>query len=308
METNMHNTLEIAYIGLESAQPEQVAVYLTDIVGLMPSTAMPDGSPAWRADGKAYRLWVQAGSRNDAICVGFEVANADALHATVARLEGVGLRVAQGTAADKAARRVQELVRVTAPWGVDIELVTGLAEASVPFASPHFPDGFVTRGQGFGHAVFAVNGEVYEQSRRFALEGLGMRLSDWLRMPLGGGMEMQVSFFHCNPRHHSLAIACVPGPAPAQRLHHINFEVSQVQDVGQAYDRALQARATFANTLGQHVNDEMVSFYTTGPDGWRVEIGATGRVVGADWSDVREYDQISRWGHQPPEVLTGLLS
>lgn len=304
----MNPALEIAYVGLESPAPESLSAYLQDVVGLMPGQALPDGARAWRNDHKAHRLWVRPGPRQDAVCIGFEAADAQAWQAAVDRLKGQGHPVAIATDAEAAQRRVRALALTRAPWGVDIELVHGLAEAGTPFASPHFPRGFVTDGQGFGHAVFAMSADVYEAARRFAIEGLGMRLSDWLRLPLGPGAEMHVSFLHCNPRHHSLALACVPGPMPPQVLHHLNVEVASVEDVGRALERALQNRTPLANTLGQHDNDAMVSFYSISPDGWRMEIGATGRVVGPDWSDVREYDRISRWGHQPPEVLSALLT
>ena len=304
----MHGYLEIAYVGLESPDPAALGRYLSDVVGLMPGQPLADGSPTWRDDHKAHRLWVRQGPRKEAAFLGFEARDAAAWQQTIDRLRTLGHEVALGTAQDAAARRVQALARVRAPWGVDVEIVQGLAEAATAFASPHFPNGFVTRGQGFGHPVFAMSSDVYEAARCFAIEGLGMGLSDWLRMPLAPGVEMHVSFLHCNPRHHSLALACVPGPMPPQVLHHINFEVSGVEAVGQAQERALQTKTPLANTLGQHDNDAMVSFYSVSPDGWRVEIGATGRVVGPDWNDVREYDRISRWGHQPPEALVGLLS
>ena len=134
------------------------------------------------------------------------------------------------------------------------------------------------------------------------MEGLGLKLSDTLRMPMGPA-EMNVSFFHCNARHHTLAIASVPMPEVAKKLHHINFEVRQVAAVGAAYDRALAAGTPIANMIGQHENDGMVSFFSVGPDGWQVEIGATGRQIGDDWNDVREYSRISLWGHHPPAVL-----
>jgi 2,3-dihydroxybiphenyl 1,2-dioxygenase len=203
---------------------------------------------------------------------------------------------------------VQTLVRCDTPWGVPLELVLGLQDARQPFARAAFPNGLVTQGQGFGHFVFAVNDKAdYEAARHLAQQGLGMGLSDWLRMPLGPGAEMHVSFFHCNPRHHSLAIALVPAPALPQRLHHINFEVGQVVDVGVAYERALKSGTPIANTIGQHANDRMVSFYSFSPDGWQVEIGATGKVVHEGWTGQQEYDRISEWGHQPPQVLAQLL-
>jgi hypothetical protein len=100
----------------------------------------------------------------------------------------------------------------------------------------------------------------------------------------------------------------VPATELPQRLHHINFEVSSVTDVGQAFERALQGRTPIARTIGQHDNDGMVSFYSLSPDRWQVEIGATGKVVNEGWTGAREYDRISAWGHQPPQVLGQMLA
>jgi len=300
--------LETAYIALESPDPARLAPYLTDVVGLMPGATAADGARTWRDDHKAQRLWVRQGPRGDAICTGFEARDARAFDRVWGSLRKAGARLVEGDQATLQARRVQALVRCDTPWGVPLELVLGLEDAQQPFASLPFPRGFVTQGQGFGHFVFVVNSAAdYEASRRFALEGIGLGLSDWLRMPLEGGAEMHVSFLHCNPRHHSMAIAFVPMPRIERRLHHINFEVSEVVDVGRAYERALQSGTPIANTLGQHANDRMVSFYSVSPDGWQIEIGATGKVVHEGWTGAREYDRISEWGHQPPQVLGQML-
>ena len=295
--------IESAYIVVESGHPAAVNAYLGDVVGLMPGDATPAGSSTWRDDTKAQRVVVAQGPSNDATCIGFEATSRESFEATTLRLHALGLDPMPGTNAQKRERRVAEMVRVPAPWGVDEELVLGLESAAMPFASSVFPEGFITKDQGFGHLVFAVAGKAtYEASRRFAMDGLGLKLSDTLRMPMGPG-EMNVSFFHCNARHHSLAIASVPMPEVAKKLHHINFEVSRVAAVGAAYERALAAGTPIANMIGQHENDGMVSFYSVGPDGWQVEIGATGRQIGDNWNDVREYNRISLWGHQPPAVL-----
>lgn len=263
----MGTGLETAYIGLDSTAPVALGRYLTEAVGLMPGLAAADGVATWRVDGKAQRLWVREGARNDAACIAFEAADAQVYDRVLGRLSAQAWRMRAGTAAERAARRVRDLTVIQTPWDVPLELVTGLEEAARPFTSPHFPEGFVTTGQGCGHFVFAVgSAEEYDAARRFATEGLGLVLSDWLRLPMGE-IEMHVSFFHCNPRHHSLAIAYLPRPAVPQRLHHINFEVAHVRSVGLAYDRALRAGAPLANTLGQHANDGMVSFYSLSPDG-----------------------------------------
>ncbi|MCY1167269.1 MAG: VOC family protein [Pseudomonadota bacterium] len=299
----MKTDIESAYIVLESSKPAAINKYLGEVIGLMPGQPTPGGASTWRADGKAQRVVLTQGPANDATCIGFEVTSREAFDAAVSRLRALGLEPVQGTAAQNKERRVAAMARVPAPWGVEVELVLGLENAATPFASAVYPNGFVTGSQGFGHFVFGVAGaDAYEASRKFALEGLGLKLSDYLRLPMGP-VELNVSFFHCNARHHSLAIAQIPAPEVPQKLHHINFEVKQLADVGAAYERALAAGTPLANMLGQHENDGMVSFYSVSPDGWQVEVGATGRQITDNWDDVREYNRISIWGHQPPAVF-----
>ena len=299
----MKTDIESAYIILESRNPAAVNQFLGQVIGLMPGEPTPAGASTWRNDGKTQRVVLAQGDANDATCIGFEASSREAFDAAVSRLRKLGLDPVPGTAAQNKERRVTEMVRVPAPWGVEVELVLGLEKAATPFASAVYPNGFVTGNQGFGHFVFGVAGaDVYEASQKFALEGLGLKLSDTLRLPMGP-VELKVSFFHCNARHHSLAIAQIPAPFVPQKLHHINFEVKQVADVGAAYERALAAGTPLANMLGQHENDGMVSFYSVGPDGWQVEVGATGRQITDNWDDVREYNRISIWGHQPPAIF-----
>jgi 2,3-dihydroxybiphenyl 1,2-dioxygenase len=297
--------MELAYLGLHSTAPEALSHFLGATMGLMPEGSDPAG---FRVDHKWRRLWVEPGPRNDAGCLGLAYADETAWRAAQERLRALGLPPQAGSAAECAARGVARLAHVQAPWGTRVELVTDLRDAATPFHSADFPDGFVTEGQGFGHVVFRMaDAAEYAAARRFAVDGLGLRTTDWLRLPTPAG-ELQVTFLHCNARHHTLALACMPGPAPAQRLHHINVEVASLPQVGAAYERALLRRVPLANTLGQHANDQMVSFYAVSPDGWAVEIGATGRVVGADWNERREYDRISQWGHHPPAALQALFT
>ena len=101
----------------------------------------------------------------------------------------------------------------TAPWGVPIELVTGLAEAAAPFSSALVPAGFLTEGVGFGHGVFATT--AFDESHRVPhRRRSGSQQSDWLEMELAPGIELEVRFYHCNERHHTLALARAPFELP----------------------------------------------------------------------------------------------
>jgi 2,3-dihydroxybiphenyl 1,2-dioxygenase len=291
----MNTDLELAYLGVEVADPAAFGEFLANVVGLVPGEPTSDGAATWRNDERVHRLLVQGGPANDASFVGFEATSQDAYERAVERVRRAGVAFTAGTAAERAARQVDELIRVDAPWGVPVEIVLGLATAPEPFASELVPGGFLTKGMGFGHVVFVTTNLV--EADRFAAEALGLRQSDWLEMDLAG-MPLTVRFYHCNPRHHSLAIGAAPIELP-QKLHHVMVETVSQDNVGSAFDRAWNAGLPIANALGKHDNDKMFSFYVVTPAGFQLEFGYGARTIDDPWTDNRRYERISEWGHQP---------
>jgi 2,3-dihydroxybiphenyl 1,2-dioxygenase len=292
----MPHDLELAYLGLEVPVPAALDEFFGEVIGLVPGEPGDPAGRTWRNDDRAHRLLVTPGPANDASFLGFEATDEDALQRVSDRLRSAGYAVEDGSDDDRRGRRVERLIRTVVPWGVSVEVVSGLAEASSPFSSPLMPGGFLTEGVGFGHAVFATT--AFEESHRFLVDGLGMAQSDWLEMELGPGLMLEVRFFHCNERHHSVALAKAPFELP-QKLHHIMFEAKDRDDVGRAFDRVWASDLAIANGLGRHDNDGMFSFYVVSPGGFQVEVGCGGRVVTEPWTEDRRYDRISMWGHQP---------
>jgi 2,3-dihydroxybiphenyl 1,2-dioxygenase len=289
----MEHQIELGYIVLEVPDPGTLGPAFADVVGLVPGDPTSTGTLTWRNDRRANRLFVQAGPANDAIAIGIEALDGAAFDAAVAGLEGIGVDLAEG---DGPERRVQKVVRARAPWGVDVELFLGLADGPVPFSSPPVPGGFLTEGVGFGHAVFVTT--ALDESHMFLTEGLGFAQSDWLETELAPGIALEVRFYHCNRRHHTIALARAPFELP-QHLHHIMFELNERDDVGAAFDRAWATDLAIPNGLGRHDNDGMFSFYLQTPAGFQIEVGYGAREITEDWDDNRRYDQISAWGHQP---------
>jgi 2,3-dihydroxybiphenyl 1,2-dioxygenase len=293
----MTDPLQLAYVGVEVPDPAPLGAFLGDVIGLVPGEPSPDAATTtWRNDDRAQRVIVQPGPANDAVFVGIEAPDDTTFDATVARLAAAGHAVAEGDPDTVAARRVERLAMVPTPWGIPVELVRGLAAGSTPFASDLIPGGFLTGDLGFGHVVFATT--AFDESAALLVDGLGFARTDSLRTELAPGVELEVGFFHCNPRHHTIALARAPFAMP-QTLHHLMVEVNERDDVGAAFDRAWATDLAIPNGLGRHDNDRMFSFYVAGPAGFLVEVGFGGRTVGADWDDDRVYDRISAWGHQP---------
>lgn len=291
--------VELAYVGLQVGDRGAFDRFLQDVIGLVPAAERPaePATSGWRNDDRVHRILVKEGPKNDAIFLGFEHAAED-FDAAVERLRSTDIVVQEGDAAMLRARQVERLVWADSPWGPRVELVQGLARSATPFASELVPGGFHTRGVGFGHAVFQVGGEdAFEEAHRFAIEGLGLAQSDWFEGAIGPASVL-ARFYHCNARHHTLALARVPSQ-PEQALNHIMLETVNEENVGAAYDRAYNSDVTIESGLGRHDNDRMFSFYAVTPAGFRMEFGYGAREIVQPWTQNRRYDRPSVWGHQP---------
>jgi 2,3-dihydroxybiphenyl 1,2-dioxygenase len=291
----MNHQLELGYLVLQVPEPDSLSAVFSDVVGLIPGKPTVSGARTWRNDGRAYRLIVEPGSANDAVTMGFEAIDDEAFDSTVARLNSTGIAVFEDTG-EAEARRVARLARTTTPWGIDAEIVLAPADAPTPFSSALVPGGFLTDDVGFGHVVFATM--AFEESAVFLTDGLGLHQSDWLEMEIGDGLTLEVRFYHCNARHHTVALARAPFELP-QVLHHVMFEVNDRDDVGAAFDRVWASDLGIPSGLGRHDNDGMFSFYLQTPAGFQIEVGHGARVITEGWDDNRAYDAISAWGHQP---------
>jgi biphenyl-2,3-diol 1,2-dioxygenase len=289
--------IELAYLAVEVADVQGVAAVLAGVAGMIPGASV-NGVATWRNDDRAQRILVTEGPADDATAIGFSLPSATAAAEVAARLSALGFPVEVGSDIDCAARKVEGLWRTVAPWGVPVEIVYGLAAATgAAFASDLMPGGFKTAGVGFGHCVFTVPDA--EAAHVFVVDGLGMRQTDWLDLPVAPGVTVSGRFYHGNSRHHTLALVCPPGPPAPKKLHHVMVETNNSDDVGAAFDRAFAAGHPIPNGLGKHDNDKMFSFYTMTPAGFQVEVGFGAREVGPDWDENRAYDSISMWGHQP---------
>ena len=288
----------LSYIGFQSPDAEAWLEFGPEILGAELAERGADGAVRLRVDDAAARISVHPGERNDLAYLGWEVGGPEALDAAVESLEKQGLLVRRGDAALAAQRAVSELACFSDPFGFRHELSYGLLTRPGTFRPGRAMSGFVTGSAGLGHVVLIVPD--LAAAERFFCGVLGFRLSD--RIDRG----LSIRFLHCNPRHHTLAFAAIPGMVG---MHHLMLEVASLDDVGTALDRCNARKLPLAMGLGRHTNDWMTSFYVRSPSGFEIEYGWGGRSVDDSTWEVRSYDAQSIWGHHPPaqRLLPGVL-
>ncbi|MBM66512.1 MAG: biphenyl 2,3-dioxygenase [Myxococcales bacterium] len=284
---------QLAYLGFEVSDLSAWASFGTEVLGMERVDEGADGSFKLRMDRRNWRLAIHPGPADDLAYVGWEVSD---LLGPIEALEARGVEVGWGHDLT-GERAVESLCFFDDPAGVRTELVTGSAQQLDPFHSPKLLGGFVAGQLGLGHVVLTANDKA--ESRRFYEETLGFRLSDTI-VTRYFGYDIDMDFFHANPRHHSLAFG---GPQP-KKLNHFLLEVDRLDDVGLCMDRTLKAGLPLVQTLGRHPNDGMLSFYAQTPSGFNFECGWGGREVDASTWQPTTYDRLSEWGHHPPMVLS----
>ena len=286
----------MGYARVASTDPDAWKLFAGKVLGLAESRGPSEDHLYYRIDEVSARLVVFPSDVDRLECIGWELADHDALQAAREHLIKAGVEFVEGTPEELAERRVQEMIRFSDPWDNVFELFHGITYEARPLVTP-YDNKFVTGEQGMGHVVIPVGDD--EAALEFYRDTLGFRLRDSMSMPgefVGKepGSKAWLRFLGCNPRHHSLAFLPMPNPS---KCVHIMLEVAKLDDVGRALERVRKHKVPLSATLGRHMNDQMVSFYVKSPGGFDIEYGTEGLTVDDQKWVARESTAVSYWGH-----------
>ena len=282
----MASVTQLGYVGISVKDIDQWESYATGTLGLQLSGKDPDGTLYLRMDENQYRFAIHPTGKDDVDYVGWQVASEQQLHQIADQLKAAGVSVAHADREEATGRRVEGLIKFDDPDGVATEVFFGPPISfDSPFNSPRPIGGFVTGEMGLGHVVYFVKD--LDRSIRFYRDVLGLRISDFIR---------NLAFFHCNPRHHSLAL--IEAQAP-KHLNHFMIQLQSLNDVGATYDMCQDLEVPIVRGLGRHTNDHMTSFYMKTPSGFDVEWGWGAREVDDATWQVQRHEKGSIWGHRP---------
>ncbi|WP_336335126.1 VOC family protein [Pseudomonas putida] len=286
----------LGYVTVRSSDLQQWRHYASQVLGMMVVEDESGERLFLKMDERPYRILVQRSAQDGFGACGWEVAGQAAFDQAVAELRTAGVAVEQGSADQAALRQVQALATFADPDGNRHELYWGPRQDFARFVSPVGVRGFISDELGMGHVVLPA--PTFDRCRDFYENLMGFGLSDLMKVrftPDPAEPEKRIHFMHCNnARHHSLAIFECPVPSGCV---HMMVEVDGLDEVGRALDRLHAHGVKLTATLGQHTNDQMISFYMQTPSGFDLEYGCDGLVV--DWSRHTPFEStvVSQWGH-----------
>ena len=238
----------LGYCRLQCSDLAATTRFYRDVMGL--AVSREEGGEIWlRCSDKPYDIVLTQGEPGLA-AAGFEMETAGDLDRAFARLERLTADARWLSQDECAALQVQRALAFTDPvGGLCCTLYFGQALAPTPF----IPSG--VRIARLGHLV--LNVPDLEAAHRFWCDALGFAVSD--------RVEGVAEWLRCwpNPLHHSLALL----QHSASTLHHINFMVTDIDDIGVAMNRVKAADIPIVFGPGRHLPSTSIFLYFLDPDG-----------------------------------------
>lgn len=239
----------LGYCRLTCSDLAASTAFYRDLVGLAVASESAD-EVRLRCSDKPYDIVLVSGPAPGLSGAGFELEHEAGLVSAFAVLENAGAAPRWLTAAENADRQVRRGLAFTDPVsGLAIDFFVDPNRTADPYAPPH------TRIAQMGHLVLNVTD--LGAAHRFWADTLGFAVSDrvegvaeWLRA-------------WPNPLHHSLALL----QHSANTLHHINFMVTDIDDIGQATNRMKAAGVPIVFGPGRHLPSTSIFLYFLDPDG-----------------------------------------
>ncbi|HSV70943.1 MAG TPA: VOC family protein [Methylibium sp.] len=244
---------QLGYAALTVTQLERSIVFYRDLMGLDLVERSAD-TAYLRCGSDHHNLVLHEGPVPGLRRVGFELESARDLAAAYRHFESLGLAPAYVERGERLALKQGESFRVREPHcGLEFEFYG----ATTVLARPYVPT--VAKIARIGHVVIGTSdfaGTCEALTRDF-----GFAVSDLV--------EDRFTFLRCypNPFHHSFAV----GASSSNHLHHVNFMVSDIDDVGRAFHRMRAHDVKIAFGMGRHPPSGSVFLYFYDPDGMTME-------------------------------------
>jgi 2,3-dihydroxy-p-cumate/2,3-dihydroxybenzoate 3,4-dioxygenase len=227
--------------------------FYTDLLGL--TLARSSQGCAWlRCSDKPYDLILEQGEVAGVRRIGFQFGSVGDLTTAFDHVSSLGLHPVWSGGDMLHDQRVAAAFRFVNPdTGLELDFYAQQQSAD----SPYTPT--VAKIERLGHVVFNVRS--YAAAHRFWVDQLGFAISDHV--------PGRIAFLRCypNPLHHTLALLT----GPADGLNHVNFMVTDIDDIGLAMNRMKRAGVPIVFGPGRHLPSGSIFLYFLDPDGMTAE-------------------------------------
>ncbi len=298
MTTNpsVFGNVQLGYAVIETEKFEDWQRFGQDAIGMHLEDMLPD-TMRFRLDANECRFLVRRGPAEDIVTLGWHLDDHATFDEINRRIVDHGVPAVEGSDDDAKLRGIERFLRFPGPNGLTQEVYTTAHTAALPLQIPG--SGFVTGAGGLGHVALTTKNP--QLVRGYYNHVFDARLSDYIDETING-LKLKIRFLRVNQRHHSVAIASVnalPLNPIRTRVQHVNVQVATLDDMVSSYQRVKELGFEMALSVGQHTNDQELSFYALTPSGFELEVGWNPIVVDESTWKPTTHQGISIWGHKP---------
>jgi 2,3-dihydroxy-p-cumate/2,3-dihydroxybenzoate 3,4-dioxygenase len=243
----------LGYVALNVTDLPRSTTYYRELVGLT-VTETSEALTALRCSRDHHNLMLYPASAPGIKRIGFEMESAADLAAAREYIAGLGLDVEVVSPEELKALRTVAAFRFRLPEsGLCFEFFVQMMQMAQAFEPT------VTKIERLGHVV--LNVQNFDGALDWLTGKLGFKVSDFVP---GFAAFLRA---HPNPLHHSLAILA----GADNHLNHVNFMVTDVDDVGRAMNRMKKNDVEIVFGPGRHQPSESIFLYFLDPDRMTVE-------------------------------------
>jgi 2,3-dihydroxy-p-cumate/2,3-dihydroxybenzoate 3,4-dioxygenase len=254
---------KLGYVALNATDIERTADFALNVVGLDGAGDGPDGARFLRCGADHHSLVLYRAGEPGFKRAGWELEDEENVERAYHHFESIGWRpkwVAREEAAGLGLG-LSPVFRVREPtMGVCFEYYSKMLQTIVPFQRR------LAKIERVGH--FVLNAANCRESTKSMVENMGFLPSDY-----AGDLFISLLRAFPNPLHHSIGI----GQSRVGRAHfnHVNFMVTDIDDIGKAYYRLQREKVEIVFGMGRHPTSDSIFIYFLDPDGmtWEYSFG-----------------------------------
>lgn len=247
---------KLGYVELNVSDLARSRRFYEEMVGLQPVDG-DERRARFRCDGDPYSVVLHQHDAPGHRASGFMLEDASQFENLHRRLREAGTPWQELDAAECDDKQVARATRITEPFTrATLEFYVPAAGAPPAVYRPTH-----TKIQRLGHVVFSTPERA--ESVAFLRDVLNFRESD----SIGEGITFTRPF--PSPYHHGLGVARARGGRPL--FHHLNFMVSEFDDIGKGLNRAGRQGAPIVFGPGRHPASGSAFLYFLEPDGMTLE-------------------------------------
>jgi extradiol dioxygenase len=287
----------IAYVGYESPNAKQMLEYGPEVFAFGLNESRNDDSVYLTMDDSEYRIAVHPGEVDRMSYIGVELKDKWAWESAIETLRSSGFEVTVGDAELEAQRGCYGVAQFLDPAGWPHELVYGHSFTTGGWLPGRAHAGFRSDAYGLGHTVLVTDDLV--KTEAYCKDVMGYK---WYIQGLRKGAATFWRFKNSNLSH-NIAYGLNPGHKygdTATSVPHIGVYCNTLDDVGIAWDITQERNPEgIVMTLGRHMQDPVVSFYSKTPAGFTIEyIWGEDLEIPDDTYVERRATKLSVWGHK----------